>query len=520
MKKGIKILIASILLVVLSFLLFVIINRRDRERGYKADLFVAAKQKQQLRVGFAAVPITPELPDEWSDSDNNAEYNIHEGDTFTDGNGNGRFDAVWMAGFGNKRAAAGIHDDLWARTIVLDDGQTRLAVVSVDLIGFMNPEVIAVRKMLPESAGITYLVVASTHTHEGPDMLGLWGESFLKSGVNRKYVEFVRSRIVESVTKAAGNLEYASLEVSEDMEGAASLVTDSREPLVSDHGLRIIRAKSTETGETLGSLISWANHPETVWSRNLLITSDFPHYLREYVEKGIKKDTVTVREGTGGVCVYINGAIGGLMTTDPDMSIKDPVTGAEYSEPVFEKADALGKSLALLSLDAMENPIEVIDSASISLAARTVLLPVDNRYYKLGVSLGILKRSVTKGMNLRSELAVFEIGSLTFATFPGEVYPETVNGGVQSPEGSDFPGPLTENPSVRELMRGKHKFIIGLANDETGYIIPKTQWDAKPPFAYGRDRDQYGEENSLGPETSDLIYRNLTELFGMIYASK
>ena len=24
--------------------------------------------------------------------------------------------------------------------------------------------------------------------------------------------------------------------------------------------------------------------------------------------------------------------------------------------------------------------------------------------------------------------------------------------------------------------------IIGLANDELGYIIPKRQWDEKPPF--------------------------------------
>ncbi len=47
--------------------------------------------------------------------------------------------------------------------------------------------------------------------------------------------------------------------------------------------------------------------------------------------------------------------------------------------------------------------------------------------------------------------------------------------------------------------------LIGLANDEIGYIIPKRQWDEKPPFCYGRKKAQYGEENSLGPDTAPLL---------------
>ena len=35
--------------------------------------------------------------------------------------------------------------------------------------------------------------------------------------------------------------------------------------------------------------------------------------------------------------------------------------------------------------------------------------------------------------------------------------------------------------------------LIGLANDEVGYIIPKRQWDEKPPFCYGRQKAQYGK---------------------------
>ena len=54
--------------------------------------------------------------------------------------------------------------------------------------------------------------------------------------------------------------------------------------------------------------------------------------------------------------------------------------------------------------------------------------------------------------------------------------------------------------------------LVGLANDEIGYIIPKRQWDEKPPFCYGRKKAQYGEGNNLGPETAPLLCKAFKEL--------
>jgi len=61
-------------------------------------------------------------------------------------------------------------------------------------------------------------------------------------------------------------------------------------------------------------------------------------------------------------------------------------------------------------------------------------------------------------------------------------------------------------PPLRALMPGKVKFVFGLANDEIGYIIPKSQWDRKPPYLYDSDRPVYGEINSLGPETAPRLH--------------
>ena len=512
MKTFLKISGALILLLIIVLILWFRSNMKDRNPGYKADLKIIGSVTSQLSAGFAAVPITPDVPDRWTDNNNNAEYEPDQGDTYTDGNGNGVFDPVWMAGFSNSRAANGIHDDLWARTMVIDDGKTRLAIVVLDAIGFMNDDIIDVRKRLPAGAGVTYAIITSTHTHEGPDLLGLWGKTPYRSGIDKKYMDFVKDQAAKSVSDAVKNMHPALLEISEDLTGAIPLVKDTRKPEVFDSGLRFIKAVDRDNGKILGSLLSWADHGETLWSDNLLITSDFPHYFREYVENGVYRGDTLIRPGIGGIAVFINGAIGGLMTTHPSLGIKDPFSGKEIKEPSFEKSEAEGKELAILALNAMNNPSGVIDSGNISLIVKTVKLPINNFLFRIGTAAGVINRGTSGWMKMRSELAVFNLGPLSFATIPGEPYPEIINGGIEAPEGGDFGIQPVEVPPVRDMMTGKYKFIFCLANDEIGYIIPKSQWDAKAPYSYGRSDSPYGEENSLGPETAPNLHRNLKEM--------
>jgi len=501
-------------IIVLSF--WVLSNLKDHYPGYKADMMIQGKNFSTLRAGFAAAAITPEVPDKWVDKNGDARYRPEDGDTFIDGNGNGVFDPVWIAGFSNGRAANGIHDDLWARTMVIDDGKTRIAIVVLDAIGFMNDDVIDVRKRIPADAGVTYTIITSTHSHEAPDLLGLWGESPYKSGINSKYLEYVKDQAVKSVTDAVKKMRPALLYVSEDMNGAIPLVKDTRAPEIFDSGLRLIRAVDKVNGKTLGSLIAWADHGETLWSRNLLITSDFAHYFREGVEKGVFSGDSLVKSGIGGIAVYINGAIGGLMTTHPSLAIMDPTTGKEYKEPTYEKAEAQGKKLALIALKSMDKPEAVIDSARISGIVKTINLPIDNKMFRLGTAVGILNRGTAGWMKMRSELAVFSLGPLSFVTIPGEIYPEIVNGGIETPVGQDFNINPVEVPPIREMMPGKYKLIFCLANDEIGYIIPRSQWDVDPPFTYERKDSPYGEENSLGPETAPIIHSYLKDMLNSL----
>ena len=76
---------------------------RDRHKGYGFYHKINTKEKGQIKVGFAALSITPNIIDTWNDMDGNAKYEPKKGDTFNDNNSNGKFDAYWVAGFHNQR---------------------------------------------------------------------------------------------------------------------------------------------------------------------------------------------------------------------------------------------------------------------------------------------------------------------------------------------------------------------------------------------------------------------------------
>jgi len=491
---------------------FALWNTRDRHPGHALDLDLAAGPPAPLAAGFAAVPITPEVPDSWLDTNGDARRD--EGEPFEDGNANGRFDGVWMAGFHSPRPAAGVHDDLWARALVLDDGRARLALVVLDAIGLMHDQVLDVRARVDPGLDVDYVAVATTHTHHGPDLMGLWGPGFGRSGVDPAILEDTLDGAARAVERAVEALRPARLRFARVPEAAAELVEDSRPPEVLDPGLRLLHAVDAATGGTLGVLVAWANHPETLWDRNLAISSDFPHFLREALEGGVTdRDGRVVREGLGGTAVYANGAIGGLMTTSPDLPVRDPLSGEIHTEPSFAKARAQGRALAALALEALrgEDVVEV-EAGALALRARTVELPLANRLLLLGAALGMLPRGFVRPGVLRTEIGAFAVGPASFLLVPGEIYPEIVNGGIESPAGADFPVDPVEVPPLRELMPGRFRFVIGQANDALGYILPRSQWDDEPPWLYGAAEETYGEIVSVGPEAGPRLHAGLAEV--------
>ncbi|MDN5217071.1 hypothetical protein QQ020_33680 [Fulvivirgaceae bacterium BMA12] len=514
MKKWLLRILVVFLLFVAGVAIWVLRNRRDRHPDYQVDLHIKpGQQPGRLTVGFGLQTITPTISDTWNDVNKDARYREEDGDTYNDLNNNGKFDPVWIAGFHNRKPANGIHDEVWARAMVIDDGNTRLAFVVLDAIGFMHDDVVDIRELIPEEWGIDYTMIASTHTHESNDLIGIWGPDEFHSGVDPQEMERLKQQTVKAIAQAIESSRPAKLLFAQDISGTdEALVKDTRKPIVKAPGVFVMHVVDAETDATLGTLVNWANHPEVLWSKNLLISSDFPHYIREAVEKGVVSDTTRLKAGLGGTTIYFNGAIGGLMAPHPSIGIPDAFTDSLYFEPSYDKAKAIGDQIGLMALGAVENPDTVIERASISIRAKTLTMELDNPMLLLASSIGLLNRGGPGINTLRTEVAAFKVGPATFLCIPGEIYPEILHGGVENPAGRDFDIEPIEVPAIQNQMPGKYRFYVGLANDEIGYIIPKSEWDNELPYLYLDERDTYGEENSLGPNTGPVIYQELLNI--------
>lgn len=108
-------------------------------------------------------------------------------------------------------ASKTIHDELHARCLVLDDGETRLALVVCDLLGIDRVVSDEARKIIAEREGIApeHVLISATHTHSASSALG---KARLKLGQNTdEYQQFVARRIADGVTRAIHHLRPAEI---------------------------------------------------------------------------------------------------------------------------------------------------------------------------------------------------------------------------------------------------------------------------------------------------------------------
>ncbi|HEY5913716.1 MAG TPA: hypothetical protein VJA21_24270, partial [Verrucomicrobiae bacterium] len=345
------------------------------------------------------------------------------------------------------------------------------------------------------------------------DLMGLWGPDFLHTGVDARYRQQVIAAAARALGDAAAALQPARVAVFEIPTPAEGLVADTRKPIVFDSDIRVMHFTTAASGATIGTLVGWGNHPETPWGQNTEITADYCGFLRETLEKGFSRDGQPLATGVGGIHLFVNGAVGGLMTTHPSVTVRDPYLQKDFKTPSHEKSRAVGHQLAhrILARLADTNNIST-DVAPIGIRARTIPMPVPNNMFLAAGYLGLIDRGYMRWRTMRTEVALVTVGDAAIACVPGEIYPEIINGGLEHPAGADFDVAPVEVPPVRELMPGRVKFVFGLANDELGYLIPKSEWDVKPPYLYGATKPVYGEINSCGPDAAGVVYSALAAL--------
>lgn len=510
-----------------------------------------------LRAGVAVLDLNPNCFESWTDVAQNGDFDEGE-DDFLDcgcdrlcpmdpdypgpdeGENDGVFQAIYMAGFQTGRPARGIRgegvglvgegDGISCRAVVLEQGNTRLAIATIDTVGYFYDEVLAIRELLGDQ-DIDWLVVHATHNHEGPDTMGLWGSALLEPGFDPDYRAQVRMTIVDAVTQAAAGLEEvgtitvgrgdaSTAHQGDPDKGIRNVSNDSRDPFVVDEAVDVLHLANTD-GDTIVTLINYASHPESLADENTLLTADYVHALRKTVEDGSSWTQAEDHPGLGGTAVFISGALGGMMTplgittTSPD--------GDDWSTGEFEKADTIGQLVGEIAVDAITEGGETIAAPRLEFAVQPFLAEVINDGFKLLFMQGIFDREVVERGNkqyIRTEMGVIELGPLRMVTVPGELLPELAVGGYDGSQmftaeveliDPNNPNPpaldeAPEGPYLKDRLASDYTWIIGLGNDELGYILPAYDFELGfPPYLSEADGDHYEETNSLGPQMADVV---------------
>jgi hypothetical protein len=347
---------------------------------------------------------------------------------------------AWLAGYGRNRRAVGAHDPLWARALALSVGQTTAVIISVDCLGLrLAPcDAVAAAFDLPREA----VILCATHTHSGPDTIGLWGPDETASGLDPAILATLIAGAQTAGRLALAALRPARLTLA-TAHAPARCAVNVRDPASLDSEISVMHL-TDPAGSGLATLVNWACHPETLRSASVLYSSDFADPLRRGVEAAL-----------GGVTVFVNGALGAMVTVDA-------------AEDTFDEAARIGQAVADEAVSAVRAEIDHTDWLTFAVAGEEVALPLANR--DLAASVG-----TDPSAAVTTRISALSLGNAALVTAPGELQPAL-------------------GRRWKRLMQRPHRFLAGLANDELGYILRRDDF-ASSRYAYERTM-------SPGPETA------------------
>lgn len=257
-------------------------------------------------------------------------------------------------------ASRGVHDDLYVRSLVLDDGSTDgpVVLITADLIGLGTAYADRIRAEVATklSTSRTRVAVSCSHTHSGPGAMPLrrWGP------IDDSYLETTIRAIIENAVRAASHSGPGSVGVGcgvvtgicENRRGDRGNVVDESLPVI-----RVDRHRGGDARRTLAVVMNYACHPVAGHGDRNLISADYPGFARRIVERELH---------TGGVAderpqaLFTLGAAGDVNPT-------------EFHK--LELAESYGATIGAEAAR-VAGSIEPEESVTIDALSRTLRVPV------------------------------------------------------------------------------------------------------------------------------------------------
>lgn len=388
-----------------------------------------------------------------------------------------------MAGYYYERGVENIHDDLYAKALVIEKDGSKIAIVSCDLIGISANIVADVRKLVEKSAGIAamHVMIGATHSHTGP-VIPSFRERYITQTKSAQilagYLAKLPGLIAESITQANAALKPAKLSFGLGHEDSISFnrryfMTDGTvawnpgklNPKIIkpagpiDPAVSVLYAETID-GIPISTYINLALHLDTVSGTE--VSADLPFTLSTILGKLKGSEMVTAfSQGCSGNINHVNvktntpqsghfeaqrlGTVlaGEVIKTYTRLSTLDVNT-------ITVKSEIVPLPLAEISKDEMPWAREVAAKYGKQNAAPFLdfvkafkLLEIDSR----------------KGKPIEAEIQVFALGDkCAIVSLPAEVFTEI---GMYIKSRSPYPYTI-----ITELTNG----AIGYVPDRKAYI--------------------------------------------------
>ncbi|MBI4343369.1 MAG: neutral/alkaline non-lysosomal ceramidase N-terminal domain-containing protein [Candidatus Omnitrophica bacterium] len=336
---------------------------------------------------------------------------------------------VPLAGYSRRKGkpSQGVHDPVGVRALVLEQGDTAVALVSADLLIVDEVLFEAVRRRLT-ALGFPQrlvLVLAATHTHSGP---GGYGAKFFEKLSMGHFDPAVFEAIVEATARAIQRA-HAARQPAEFGCATASMPGLVRNRMTPggpmDDELAVCAAQ--RGGRPLAVLVNFAAHPTTLGSANRAVSADYPGVVAGELE----------RRFPGAQVLFFAGAVGD----------QAPVGAGDG----FERAVSVGRPLAEEARALVEH---LQAEPPRRLSARQERLGLPPARVRLGRRVALPRWLSRRLVDDDATLSVVSIGPAVFFGAP-----------------CDLGAELGQRLKAAARARGATPFIAGFASDYIGYCL-------------------------------------------------
>lgn len=374
-----------------------------------------------------------------------------------------------MGGFADRlKNFEGVHDEVFARAIALDNGTTKLIFIGSDLRSVDGELTRITREAITQSTGIpaTNILVSSTHNHSGP---AYYQKTHLgKDDVEPSLKRFLAKQFADVAIEAVQAMVPARAGF-----GAGSLtgMTRNRQQKndLVDPQVGVLRIEELDGRKTIATLINFAGHPVTIGSKNLMLSGEYPGAACRAVENLL-----------GGIALFTQGACGDITVNrygDPFLDIERQgrtVAGEviKISGLLELKEDLVLKSASTMltlparqlpSLDDAKSELErgkaALESARQQKASAATIELIEDKNRVLSIAVLMAKavedEPSRKETELKAEVQILQVGNVMFGAIPGELLVEYA----------------LEMRSRVKQETGNAFCLVGYANGYIGYII-------------------------------------------------